>query len=268
MNLFVRTVSETVNECQWQQRASYEWMASLSSVGWAWEFLRRWPEYRQAYDRYFSDLRADQAAADRSALDWGLLRFEDPCRTAHEAEVFWRMKACRQILPLVAGVMRLGTAADILDLESLECRTTVYSLGVEDRHDVLFSQEGRFLQLTIFGSVPLSQALLLTPALPSAPYCDSRLATVRRLTDLVKFRTMRRSLYPAERRAPRLMLVAQALDGWLAEAPYRAIGTALFGEARVDRDWNQSGDHLRDQVRRAIRYGRSLAASGYRRFLD
>jgi hypothetical protein len=178
------------------------------------------------------------------------------------------MKACRQILPLVAGAMRPGTATEILDLESLECHTTVYSLGVEDRQDVLFSQEGKFLQLTIFGSVPLSHALLLTPALPSAPYCESRLMAVRRLTDLVKYRTMRRSLYPQERRAPRLMLVAQAVDGWLAKAPYRDIGVALFGEARVNRDWNQSGDHLRDQVRRAIRYGRSLAENGYRRFLD
>jgi hypothetical protein len=247
---------------------TYDWIASLSSVGWAWEFLRRCPEYRLAHERHVAEPAANPAAIQASALHWGLLRFEDPGRSALDAEVFWRMKACRQILPLAAGAMRPGTAAETINIEKLECRTTVYPLGVEDRQDVLFTQAGRFLQLAIFGSVPLSEALLLTPALPSLSYCESRLVAVRRFTDLVKHGTMRPSLYQRERRAPRLMLVAQALDGWLARAPHRDIGIALFGAARVERDWSHSGNHLRDQVRRAIRHGRILASGGYRRFLD
>jgi hypothetical protein len=178
------------------------------------------------------------------------------------------MKACRQVLPLAAGAMRPGTAAETLNVGKLQCRTTIYPLGVEDRQDVLFAYAGRFLQLAVFGSVPLTEALLLTPALPSLPYCESRLLAVRRLTDLVKHNTLRPSLYRRERRAPRLMLVAQALDGWLAQASYRDIAVALFGTQRVERDWNHSGNHLRDQVRRAIGHGRALASGGYRRFLD
>jgi hypothetical protein len=268
MNVFVRAVPETVSCSVWPERESYGWMASLSSIGWAWEFLRRCPEYRVAYERHGAHPIANPPAVQESALHWGLLRFEDPGRSALDADVFWRMKACRQILPLAAGAMRPGTAAETLNVEKLECRTTVYPLGVEDRQDVLFAQAGRFLQLAIFGSVPLSEALLLTPALPSSPYCESRLVAVRRFTDLVKHGTMRPSLYQRERRAPRLMLVTQALDGWLARASYRDIGIALFGAARVERDWSHSGNHLRDQVRRAIGHGRTLASGGYRRFLD
>ena len=268
MNVFVRVVPETVSCSMWPERVSYDWMASLSSVGWAWEFLRRCPEYRQAYEHHVSAAEVAPTAVQESALRWGLLRFEDPGRSALDADVFWRMKACRQILPLAAGAMRPGTAAETLNIEKLQCRTTVYPLGVEDRQDVLFAQAGRFLQLAVFGSVPLSEALLLTPALPSLPYCESRLVAVRRFTDLVKHGTMRPSLYLRERRAPRLMLVTQALDGWLARASYRDIGIALFGAARVERDWSHSGNHLRDQVRRAIGHGRALASGGYRRFLD
>jgi hypothetical protein len=268
MDVFVRAAPEAASYNPWPERMTYDWMASLSSVGWAWEFLRRCPEYRLAYERHVADPVAISTAVQESALHWGLLRFEDPSRSALEADVFWRMKACRQILPLAAGVMRPGTAAETLNVEKLQCRTTIYPLGVEDRQDVLFAQEGRFLQLTIFGSVPLSEALLLTPALPSLPYCESRLVAVRRFTDLVKHGTLRPSLYQRERRAPRLMLVAQALDGWLARASYRDIGIALFGAARVERDWSHSGNHLRDQVRRAIGRGRTLADGGYRRFLD
>ncbi|MBS0471323.1 MAG: DUF2285 domain-containing protein [Proteobacteria bacterium] len=262
MNLFVRAVFDTAGLCLWPERITYDWMASLSSTGWAWEFLRRSPRYRLAYERDLAE-----PAAKPSALDWGLLRFEDPKLSALEANPFWRMKVSPRTLPLVAGAMRPGTAVEKLDLEKLQCRTTVYPLGVEDRQDVLFAQDGRFLQLAVFGSVPLAEALLLTPALPALPYCENRLLAVRRLTDLVKHRTLRPSLYQRQRRAPRLTLVAQALDGWLARASYRDIGTALFGAARVERDWYHSGNHLRDQVRRAVGYGRALANGGYTRFL-
>lgn len=267
MNVFVRAVPETARFCVWPERVTYDWMASLSSVGWAWEFLRRCPEYRLAYERHLAEPAATWMAVQKSALRWGLLRFEDPSRSALDAEVFWRMKVCRQILPLAAGAMRPGTAAETLNVEKLQCRTTIYPLGVEDRQEVLFAQAGRFLQLAVFGSVPLSEALLLTPALPSLPYCESRLLAVRRFTDLIKHGTMRPSLYQRERRAPRLMLVAQALDGWLARASYRDIGIALFGAASVERDWSHSGNHLRDRVRRAIGHGRTLANDGYRGFL-
>ncbi len=268
MNLLVNAVAETAAHALWIKAGTYRWMSTLSGLGWAWEFLRRNPEYRRAFERHIAPPATDAAAVHGSALPWGLLRFEDPDRTALDASTFWRMKVCRQILPLAAGAMRPGTAAETLNVAKLQCRTTVYPLGVEDRQDVLFTQEGRFLQLAIFGAIPLSEALLLTPALPSLPYCESRLLAVRRLTDLVKHGSMRPSLYPGERRAPRLMLVAQALDGWLARASYRDIGIALFGAARIERDWNHSGNHVRDQVRRAIGHGRALMDGGYQRFLD
>ncbi len=81
-------------------------------LGWAWEFLRRCPEYRVAYERHGAHPIANPPAVQELALHWGLLRFEDPGRSALDADVFWRMKACRQILPLAAGAMRPGTAAE------------------------------------------------------------------------------------------------------------------------------------------------------------
>ncbi|MDE2135727.1 MAG: DUF2285 domain-containing protein [Alphaproteobacteria bacterium] len=163
--------------------------------------------------------------------------------------------------------MRRGTEVNTLRLNNLQCRITVHPFGDDQRQDVLFAQDGRFLQLAIFGDTPLEEALLLTPALPSSSYRARRFLAVRRLTDLVRYGWMRPSIYLREHRAPRLMRVAQALDGWLAEASYRDIGIALFGPARVERDWRDPGDHLRDQVRRAVRYGRDLMENGYREFL-
>jgi hypothetical protein len=43
---------------------------------------------------------------------------------------------------------------------------------------------------------------------------------------------------------------------------------ALCGEIRVEADWRHPGDHLRDQVRRAVRRGRRLMEESYRAFLN
>jgi hypothetical protein len=73
--------------------------------------------------------------------------------------------------------------------------------------------------------------------------------------------------FPAQPRHARLRSVLRALDGFSAGASHREIGVALFGKARVERDWTDPGDHLRDIVRRAVKRGRSLTNGGYTRFL-
>jgi hypothetical protein len=242
-------------------------MSTLPHLAWAWEFLRRNTGYRTAYKSAVADTSIGTVPNNNTALRFGLLRFEDPDRDALTANVFWRITDCHEVLPLAASAMGEGTASSTLNLDSLQCRTTVCPRDAESRQDVLLTQDGRTLQLAVFGETPLAEALLLTPALPSPAFADRRLRAVRRLTDLVKHGWMRPFLYPRERRAERLVHVVQALDGWQAEASHRDIGIALYGEARIERDWTDPRDHLRDQVRRAIRHGRDLMADGYRRFL-
>jgi hypothetical protein len=243
-------------------------MLALPRTGWAWEFLRRNPDYRRDYADH-SELRTLSGPPEqRGALAWGLLRFEDPAFDARTANVLWQMKVCRDVLPLAAAPMRAGTEADTLHLSALQCRTAVYDYGIEDRREVLLAQDGRSLQLTIFGATPLDEALLLTPALPGARYSKSRLLAVRRLADAVKYGCLRPSLYRRERQCNRLARVSQALDGWLSKAPQREIAAALFTTDRVKRDWQDSRNHLRDHVRRAIAYGRELMTAKYHRFLN
>jgi hypothetical protein len=53
----------------WRSASAYEYAAALDAAGLAWEFLRRNPDYQNAYS-------ADTAAGDRTssdtAHDWGL----------------------------------------------------------------------------------------------------------------------------------------------------------------------------------------------------
>ncbi len=242
-------------------------MSALPHLAWAWEFLRRNTGYRSAYKNAVADSSIGTPPENNTARQFGLLRFENPDRDALVANVFWRITDCHEVLPLAASAMGEGTASGTLNLENLQCRTTVCPPDAQSRQDVLLAQDGRSLQLAVFGDTPLAEALLVTPVLPSPARTDRRLRAVRRLADLVKHGWLRPFLYPRERRANRLVHVVQALDGWQADASHRDIGIALFGEARIERDWTDPRDHLRDQVRRAIRHGRDLMAHGYRRFL-
>ena len=267
MNFVISNASGPVHTADWRNPDSYRWMSSLPRTAWAWEFLRRNPDYHSDYARHAGGLSSSNEPEHVGALPWGLLRFEDPLNDARDASVLWQMKACRDVLPLAAAKMRPGTAAETLDLTKLKCRTAVYEFGVEERKEVLLSQDGRSLQLTVFGSVPLEEALLLTPALPETRYNKARLQAVRRLADVVKHGTLRPALYRRERQNARLARVVQALDGWLDKASQRDIAMALFSRERVEHDWQDPRNHMRDHVRRAVSYGRELMCSRYRRFL-
>ena len=103
----------------------------------------------------------------------------------------------------------------------------------------------------------------MTAAIPPVTQMSSRLLSLRRLADLAKHRMLRNSLYQAAPRWVRLRRALQVLDGSLAGATQREIAAAVFGSHRVERDWTDPRDHLRDQVRRAIHRGRALMAGGY-----
>ncbi|MBA1145095.1 DNA -binding domain-containing protein [Mesorhizobium neociceri] len=87
------------------------------------------------------------------------------------------------------------------------------------------------------------------------PQCSSRDGT-----------TSRQAVSP-EARASRLRFVLQALDGSLGGASHRQIAMALLAQQRVQADWTDPRNHLRDRIRRAVRRGHMLMDRGYRDFL-
>lgn len=133
---------------------------------------------------------------------------------------------------------------------------------------LLFLEAGRALQLAVSGPSLFEPLYLLTDAVLERRHLRARLVALACLNDVCTLGRLSARRLPSERRAPRLRIVLQALDGWLAGAPYRDIALALYGEARVEADWSDPRDYLRDQVRRAVRRGRALMDGGYRAFLS
>jgi hypothetical protein len=251
--------SDVSSSREGQRSNPYRHTAGFIRSFWAWEYLRRNPLYRTAFEKFGTDSVSTEAAS------WSLVRFEDPDFDGRVANVFWQRQVCRHVLPLTTTTESVGGEGLHLPLERLHCRVAVRRDA--DRCHALFAESGRSLQLEISGDASFDEGILLTPVLPPPGMRAARLLAIRRLADLMTHGHLRPSLYPPERRAPRLARVLQALDGSLAGHSQRDIAIALFGEARVDRDWHHPHNYLRDHVRRAIIYGRELMEGGYRRLL-
>lgn len=126
----------------------------------------------------------------------------------------------------------------------------------------------RSVQLAVRGGSVLRPLYLLTDL--CLPDGRERL----RLAAIADFNALRRSECALHDRvgacrppSGRMRVILQALDGSLSGVSQREIAEALFGSARVRRDWRDAGGHLRDHVRRAIRRGRLLMKSGYQELL-
>jgi hypothetical protein len=127
---------------------------------------------------------------------------------------------------------------------------------------VLMVNARRFVQLVAAGGSVLSSSHLLMDIRMPAGKERVRLDAIAAFNVLASGRSsgVRMRNLPG---APRLRFILQALDGYLAGRSHRAIAEAMLGAPRVRQNWGNPGEHLRDQIRRAVRRGRMLMAGGY-----
>jgi hypothetical protein len=151
-------------------------------------------------------------------------------------------------------------------LASYDCRTTVYVDSDGTQH-VLFSKAGRALQLAVRGA-PIAVLDRLSADIPRpGNVATTQLRSIKQLTDLQAHHDLRPQLYPPHGQGRRLIEILQALDGKLLGASHRDIAVALYGAARVDKDWAGQNRQMRDKVRKTIARGLELMGGGYKQFL-
>ncbi len=222
--------------------------AGLSAADYAWEFLRRNPEYRAEFER-----RAGGHIADDLAVDprWGLRFAADPTSKAPEAEVFWRPDAAPGIvLPLEAG--RHGELRPWRQLQ-----TVGRARQAEDGQHLRLRNG---LQLLLRGEARPDGPLVVVLAFDRDYGLRLRAAqALHRPAGPPKTR-----LTIARRR--RLDQALRALDGALDKASYRMIAESLFGGAAVEREpWKTAS--VRDATIRLVRAGQGLMRGGYLKLL-
>ncbi|MDE2464322.1 MAG: DUF2285 domain-containing protein [Alphaproteobacteria bacterium] len=131
---------------------------------------------------------------------------------------------------------------------------------------MLVREERYTLQLCVTGA-DLRRPVHVFPQPLSTSLRGAPLQAWSAFLELERCASLRPHHFLRSQPATRLYQVLTALDGWRAGMAHRQIAIALFGAARVAREWRDPHECLRDSVRRAIARGRQLSEAGYLRIL-
>jgi hypothetical protein len=253
------------SEHAWRDVENYAYVSALPPAGCAWEFLRRNPNYQEAWRTFDSKANRSSALESDPAV-FGLVRFESPKRDARLANVFWHSSMSCEVLPVIASKLEPAYRYARFSLDELQCRTIVQHGRAGEQH-ILFAEDGRFFQLEVQGLRTIETARLTIEIVLSPRLVAARVQALKRFADMVTHRRLRPSLYRPERRASRWMMALQAFDAMQAGASHRQIAGALFGETVVREDWSGRSDYLRLRVQRLLRFADKLVNGGYRDLL-
>lgn len=257
----------------WKDRDNYAYTAKFSLREWAWELLRRNPDFiadwKQAQSQY-AFYSQDGATTILLAMTddlilrkWGCLYASSPDQDSRSASVFWCLDSCSSILHLKALP---ATDAEAFTLHQIYSPSVVLELKDSKQH-ILFAHDGCWLQVAIEGADILKPGRF-SLSLSSDRYVSQEKRRLLHCLDDLRFsgRIMSSHFQPTKH-GRRLCFVVQALDGYLAGADQEEIAIALIGRKRVADDWKNPLRSLQDRVRRAIYRGCFLMRGGYRKFL-
>ena len=134
-------------------------------------------------------------------------------------------------------------------------------------HHLLFGKSGLTIQIHVQGADIAEPVHLLVGAVVASRDLKSHLKLIERFSGLITGMSVPSNSPLFGSKSQRLGLILRILDGRLAGASYREIAIVLFGRNRVERDWDQSDNHLKNRIRRAAQRGKFLMEGGYRDFL-
>lgn len=260
----------------WGDPRAYDYTARLSRREWAWEFLRRNQNFVEAWRT--SQLEYGLAGYDAGTTmlvsryetprlsEWGLLYSSAPDQNAQLAIVFWLPELCSSVLRMTAFPMSARIDATPFLLRDISCASVLLDVPSGPQH-LLFTEEGRGLQLLVEGEEVVRPVRLLTNAAPMPEFVSGQLRALQCFNELRLTGRLCPTSVQRDPLSPRLRHVLRVLDADLAGASRDDIGDALLGEGCASERWQGSGRALRDYVRRALRRGQDLMRRSYRGLL-
>jgi hypothetical protein len=260
-------------------RAAGERKASMNSYDpgdWAWEFLRRNPDYasdwRASVPRHLpcvtlSDgtkllrLRRRYPRAER----WGLYAFTDPTAPAREVPVFWLPSANRRVVRARCSTPDRDDDSQTSPLVAFKVSRSA-AIGLGRIAVVLLKGQGAHVALELHDAAVLTRPSRLVFELDGLDDLNGQTEQLKTLQRFSRPET-------AGGRSPfandeRLYHALVALDESLAGKTYRQIAITIFGEQRVAEEWVGVSQFLKDRTRRLVARGHELMTGGYRELLS
>jgi hypothetical protein len=252
--------AEIGSELDWHSAQSYAPLLLADRSLFAWEWLRRDPQYRAAAERTSCAALADRP--DRSAEAFGLVAFERPQLGVPHGRPMWRSDVHLRVLAVERCA---GAPRDSFLLEGMgEFATLMISKGTEH---LLLSDGLRAIRLDgpagTFGEGPVSLRYRISGLATAEPLA----LTLRRFLALARSGRFAVSLHPREPRARRWVLALRTCDALTAGASQRNIAEVLLSRSVTAPNWRVRESSVRSQVQRLVRNAASFSRGQYRSLL-
>lgn len=256
--------------------SDYAYTDGLTDTDWAWEFLRRNPDYRADY--YESRTRTTKAVSHSSGIriyrarghhhnakKWGLAVFADPDLNALQADIFWSQEALKHCIS--ASSTHVETTGQGTDLDLFRDQNCTAILCDLHRQKVIVRSRNVAIDMKLVGINILFQPVQLRFHLRG-------FASISNGTKaLIWVRNALKSLRAADKRALTKTTRTNRKKYLIALDCSRKGGslrdTALvFRALRLTRlNWSNGDEALKKQVWRSRNSGLKLMQNGYRKLL-
>jgi hypothetical protein len=248
----------------WRDASAYAPLLRVERAGFAWEWLRRRPDYACSARRAFDEGRVDDGVEDPRALPWNLHAFEDPDLAAAEARPVWAAVAHPWVLQATAR--RTVASADSLDLTQFAPLARLVASPGGER--LLLSDGYRSIRLDVGGDSLKDSPACLSYELAGIQALDRPLVLLRRLRAFAAAGRFAASLHQPLGRAARLIQLLRAYDGLRAGARHLDIADVLLRSSFERRRWRVHSPSVRSQAQRLAGAARRMAGSQFWALLD
>jgi len=254
-------------------------IASLNDADWAWEFLRRNPDYKRDYR--LSRARLLKTAEHTSggsfirvrrrcpcAETWGLICMSDPSLSPMHATVAWASDTINWAIETEAKTVVSPDIDVDFDLETARFEQAFVIIEAKQQNLYMrIKSHSACFELT--GDSVLPNPVKMRFIINSIDQIRSAISVLQIAQTATGVRTnLVRNTVPYTtqlRRLKYLIAAEKAIEGSFL----RDIGAAIYGSKRTEREWkNLDSRAFKDEIVRAKRKGLHLLNGGYREFLN
>lgn len=242
----------------WRDERGYRVMLHAQRSAFAWEWLRRRVDFREAAFERLNRAPSSRLLDDPEALRWNLHRFEDPRLAASLARPVWRREAHPWVLLAVAHPS--GDVDDRFDLSRLDrfAKLLVSPLGER----LLLSDGSRSIRLDLEGASLSCGSARLSFMLSGLATLGPLLVVLGRLRSLVLSNRFVPSLYPPFARTSRLILLLRTCDAIAAGASQADVAEHLLRGQFERSRWRIHSPSVRSQAQRLVKSAIEMSRSG------
>ena len=252
--------------------------ALLNYAGYAWEFLRRNPHYRRAFERSRSVQNKPTLtqtggsllrikAVSKAAEKWGLQYFSDPDEDYLTSHVFWSHEAFNRVLPIEFEPVTASTLTEkSIQFSDIHC-TKQHLLSHDGMRETVLKSPTFWIQLYGRPLSPTKENGSIIIRLNGRKGLRKRLETLQVLAELRDKKPESPLILVQNNMFRNLQFYLNILDLKPLGLSYREMSKRLIGEQRTRSDWDSNGCSLKSKMVRGAARAERLMQKDYLKLL-